>query len=156
MIARYWSLIGNVQPGVMKGSWIHHSERVETAKNLNLIIDPYFTFNQRYSHMIPLDRRLGSSFNRERTEGPVSQDSNSAVVLTPKVLRTTAKQLIAQGSFWLFLGRVCLKKGRSEAFSVEIITLTLRWRIMRNDLEISDVIQITSVIQVSQVFVFTC
>ena len=80
MISRYWTLIGNVQPGVMKDSWLHEGERVESVDSLTFILDPDMTCVQRYENMVPIlptasqkdagDQLVGFGFNevKEATE----------------------------------------------------------------------------------------
>ncbi|OQV23316.1 hypothetical protein BV898_02764 [Hypsibius exemplaris] len=48
LISRYWTLIGNVQPGAMKDTWIDECERLEDCTSMDYVMNPDFTCLQRY------------------------------------------------------------------------------------------------------------
>ncbi|GAU89914.1 hypothetical protein RvY_02408 [Ramazzottius varieornatus] len=68
LISRYWTLIGNVQPGTMKDSWTHEGERAETAKSLRYVMDPDFTCLHRYNEMCRSPEADTSSAQRNLAE----------------------------------------------------------------------------------------
>ena len=83
LISRFWTLIGNVQPGGMKDCWILQCERLEDTNSLQFILDPDFTCLQRYNGMLRY---------AEPTAGNTSQSSHTR--RKPKELSREQKEML--------------------------------------------------------------